>query len=216
MIKMNKVLPGHKYIANFLDAPVRLGTVYKMDHKQFVYAMHFNDAYPDVDLSKWIEQGSPGDIKFTDSTKVSVMLGGKAQSKLGKTQVGLKIKKAKTVAGVLRDAVVQTIGIENVKEMLWNLWRDRGFDQFISDYIFVYDQVVAASGTLIYSEESNNEIVLTHTRDEKVTTEAMLGSGEFEYVSNSKPTLEIIRNVAHKPLFKAVRFKKNGQTVVVG
>ena len=216
MLKMNKILMGHQYVANFLDAPVRLGMIYKMDDRQFVPAMHFNDAFPDIDLSRWIEEGSSGDIKFTETRTVDFKFGGSADSPLGATEIGLKIKRSNSVAGVIKEGKVQSIRFEPIKEHLMRIWRDKGYDRFRTDYIFVYDIMTAASGTLIYTEERNNEIVLTHKLGQKVTKVLDLASGEFEYVSNSKRTLEIIRNTAHKPLFKAFRFRKSWEVEVLG
>ena len=48
MQRMNKVLSGEQYIANFLDEPIRIGTIFRMDDAQFVIALQFDQAFPDI------------------------------------------------------------------------------------------------------------------------------------------------------------------------
>lgn len=216
MKTMNKVLAGHKYVANFLDAPVRIGMIYRMDDKQFIPALHFNDAHPGVDLAKWTDSGTKGIIKFSEAKEVSISFGGSAMSPVGQSEVKIKFHKKRSVAGVIMDAAINALRYQNVLKELKDIWTTGGYVNFLKDYIFVYDVVSAASGTLLYSEESKNEVVLRHTLGEKVTKLVDLGSGNFEYVSNTKRTLEIIRAVAHKPLFKAIQFRKDWEPEVLG
>jgi hypothetical protein len=216
MLKVNKVLPGHKFVANFLDAPVRIGMVYRMDDKQFIPALHFNDVFPKIKLKKFTDSGSPGSIQFSEAKEVSISFGGSGATGLGRSEIKLAFKRKRSVAGVIKDAIVDSLRFQNVIEELRQLWSDKAFDKFAREYIFVYEVVHAASGTLVYSEESRNQVVLKHTLDEPVTSLAALGSGDFEFVSNSKRTLEIIRNTAHKPLFKAFLLRRNGEPEILG
>jgi hypothetical protein len=216
MQTMNKVLGGHQYVANFLDAPVKLGMVFRMDDKQFIPAIHFNDAYPDIDLNKWCEAGTKGAIRFNEAKQVSITLGGAVSTNLGKSEVQLSFQKSKSVAGVILDAAIDSLRYKNVMPQLKELWVAQGFVKFLNQYVFVFDVVTAASSTLVYSEESRNQVVLKHTLGTPVTTLAELGSGNFEFVSNTKRTLDIIRNTAHRPLFKAFTFRKNWEPEVLG
>lgn len=215
-MKMNRILSGHRYVANFLDAPVRIGMIYKMDDDQFIPVHHFNDIYPDINLAKWTQSGSEAEIRFSAQKEVSVTIGGSATSGIGSSEVKLAFKRSKSVAGSLKDAAIDSLTVGNVTDELIALWKAKGYEKFNTKYIFVYELVTAASGTLIYSEEKNNQVVLRHKFDKPITSFADLGSGEFEYVSNTKRTLEIIRNVAHKPLFKAFYFRKNWDTEILG
>lgn len=213
---MNKILLGHKYVANFIDAPVRLGMIFRMDDKQFIPAMHINDAYPDVNLSKLTDSGTKGSIRFSESQSVSIAFGASATSKIGETELKISFKKAKSVAGYVEDAVVESFRFVNILPQLKEIWNAQGFTKFYKEYVVVFDIITAASGTLIYSEDKNNEVVLRHKLGTPVKKLADLGSGNFEYVSNSKRTLEIIRPVAHKPLFKAFRLRKDWRPEILG
>lgn len=216
MNTMNKVLAGHKYVANFLDAPVRIGMIYRMDDKQFIPAMHISDDFPDVNVAKLVEAGSKGAVKFNEAQEVSITFGASATTNIGESEVKVTFKKKRSVAGVIADAVIETLPFQRVMAELKQIWTNRGFVNFLKHYVFVYDVVSAASGTLIYSEDSNNQVVLKHKLGEKVTKLADLGSGNFEYISNTKRTLEIIRPIAHKPLFKAFRFRSNWEPEHLG
>ena len=216
MHKMNKVLGGQQYIANFLDQPLRVGSIIRMDDKQSILALHVNDAFPDIDLGKFTESGSKGSLKFSEEKAVSVTFGGSAKSTLGKSEVSLQFKRARTAAGVFDDVRVEALRFETIKQQLRQIWEGKGYDQFLSDYFLVFETITAGSGTLIYSEDRDNTVILGHVLGDTVTKLADLGSGQFEYVSNTKRTLEIIRTVAHKPLFKAFRFRGNWEPEILG
>jgi hypothetical protein len=216
MTRMNRVLAGHQYVANFLDAPVRLGMIYRMDDEQFLPAIHFNDAFPELDLRRFADVGSEGSIKFSQAKDVSIAFGASASTKLGKSEVRLSFKRSKSVAGVIQNAAIESLRYENVLPQLQELWTERGYAKFRREYVFVFEVVTAASGTVIYSQDAKNEVVLSHALGAPVTKLADLGSGQFEYVSNTKRTLEIIRAVAHKPLFKAFWLRGNWEPEVLG
>ena len=148
MQTMNKVLGGHQYVANFLDAPVKLGMVFRMDDKQFIPAIHFNDAYPDIDLNKWCGAGTKGAIRFNEAKQVSITLGGAASTNLGKSEVQLSFQKSKSVAGVILDAAIDSLRYKNIMPQLKELWVAQGFVKFLNQYVFVFDVVTAASSTL--------------------------------------------------------------------
>jgi hypothetical protein len=212
----NKILPGHRYVGNFLDAPVRIGMIYRMDDRQFIPALHFNDSYPEIDLAKWTDSGSKGTLRFTGARDVAISFGTSTSTALGKSEIRLSFRRQKTVAGAIEDAAIDSLRYGNVLPQLKEIWNTRGYAKFPRDYIFVYEVLSAASGTLVYSLESKNEVILRHTLGEPVTKLADLASGNFEYVSNSRRTLEIIRNVAHKPLFKAFMFRRDWEPEILG
>lgn len=216
MSRTIKALPGYKYVANFADEPVRLGMIYRMDDEQFIPALHLNDAFPGIDLSRFVSTGAPGQMKFSRASDVAITLGGSATSKIGKSEIKLSFKRSKSVVGVLNDAITESLGYENVLPQLKELWTERGYTKFAKDYVFVFQVVTAASGTMVYSLESKNEVVLAHALGAPVKSVGELGSGQFEYVSNTKRTLEVIRQVAHRPLFKAFWFRKGFVPEILG
>lgn len=215
-VRLPKSLDGYKYIGNFTDMPLSIGMVYKLDDKNFIPAIHFNDVYPDVDLAGITDHGSQASMKFSRESEVGFDFGGSGSSNLGESEVRISFRKKNAVAGVVTDLQSSTIRYRNIIKQLDELWDDQGFSRFRKDYIFVFQVDTAAACTLIYSMQSNNTVTLAHRAGEPVTNFAALGSGEFEYVSNSKETLEIIRPTACKPLFKAFWFRKNGEPELVG
>jgi hypothetical protein len=216
MQTMNKVLAGQQYVANFLEQPLSIGSIFRIDDDQFIPAMNINDAFPKLVLSQYIDSGSKGMLKFSEQQDVTISFGASATTNLGESEVSLKFKRSRSVAGALNDIIVDSLRYNPVLKQLQKIWQDEGFDKYWREYFLVFQTVTAASGTFIYSEDKNNEVVLKHKLGEKVTKIADLASGNFEYISNTKRTLELIRNTVHKPLFKAFRFKSNWEPEILG
>jgi hypothetical protein len=128
----------------------------------------------------------------------------------------MKFTRSRSGAGALSKVFVDSLRYDLLLEVLQKIWKDRKYDKYLREYFLVFETVTAGSGTLIFSEQKNNQVILRHEVGAKVTTLADLASGEFEYVSNTKRTLECIRNVAPTPLFKAFRFKRNWEPEVLG
>ena len=211
---MNKVLSGEQYIANFLDEPIRIGTIFRMDDAQFVIALQFDQAFPDIRLAKYIDTGSAGTLKFSEERDVAIGFGASAAA--GPSQVSLKFKRARSAAGAFAGARVEAVSYIPILPQLKKLWTDNGLVNYRREYFFVFQTVTAASGTFIYSEDRNNDVVLKHTSGEKVSKIADLASGNFEYVSNTKRTLEIIRTTRHRPLFEAFRLRSDWEPEILG
>ena len=216
MQRMNKVLSGEQYIANFLDEPIRIGTIFRMDDAQFVIALQFDQAFPDTRLAKYIDTGSAGTLKFSEQRDVAIAFGASAAASAGTSAVSLKFKRARSAAGAFAGARVEAVSYMPILPELKKLWTDNGLVKYRREYFFVFQTVTAASGTFIYSEDRNNEVVLKHTLGDKVSKIGDLASGHFEYVSNTKRTLEIIRTTRHRPLFKAFRLRSNWEPEILG
>jgi hypothetical protein len=213
---MNKVLAGYQYVGNFLDAPVEIGMIYRMDDAQFIPALHFNDAFPGINLGQWTRTGSPGVIKFSQAKDVTIQFGVSATTSAGASELKISFKRSKSVAGAIADARVENLRYLNVLPQLKQLWAQHGFEKFREEYVFVFEVVTAASGTIIYSQDRKNEVVLAHKLGAGVSRVVDLASGQFDYVSNTKRTLEIIRATAHKPLFKACWFRRDFEPEILG
>lgn len=44
--------PYLQNVGNFIDAPISIGKIFRMDDNRFIPAINFNDAFPDVDQGK--------------------------------------------------------------------------------------------------------------------------------------------------------------------
>jgi hypothetical protein len=216
MQMLSRVLNGQQYVANLLDQPVSIGTVFRVDDDQAVLASHISDFDEKVNVRKYVSTGSKGTLKFSESKDVTVRFGGSATTELGESELSLKFTRARSAAGALGDVFVDSLRYDPLLETFQKIWKARKYDKYLREYYLVFETVTAGSGTLIFSEQKNNEVVLKHKMGSKVTSMADLASGQFEYVSNTKRTLESIRNVAHTPLFKAFRFKSNWEPEVLG
>jgi hypothetical protein len=216
MQRMNKILTGEQYVANFLDEPIRVGTIFRMDDAQFVIAIHFDQAFPDIRLGKYIDTGSAGTLKFSEQKNVAIAFGASATTSAGQSEVSMKFKRARSAAGAFAGARVEAVSYMPILPQLKKLWTDNNLVRYRREYFFVFQTVTAASGTFIYSEDKNNEVVLKQATGEKVSKIADLASGNFEYVSNTKRTLEIIRTTRHRPLFKAFRLRADWEPEILG
>jgi hypothetical protein len=137
-------------------------------------------------------------------------------SGLADSEFKVNFKKARSIIGGLDSAIVEGLGFQNIKTQLKAIWTDNGFDKYRDSYVFIFSVVTAASGTLVYSVDKSNEVVLKNKLNQKVAKISDLASGQFEYVTNKKRTLEIIRQTAHKPLFKAFKFKADWEPEILG
>jgi len=216
MKRMNKVLTGEQYVANFLDEPIRIGTIFRMDDAQFVIAIQFDQAFPNVPLAPYVDKGSAGTLKFSEQKNVSITFGVSATTPEGESEVTMKFKRARSAAGAFAAARVEAVSYMPILPQLKKLWTDNGLVKYRREYFFVFQTVTAASGTFIYSEDRNNEVVLKHTAGATVSKLADLASGSFEYLSNTKRTLEIIRTTRHRPLFKAFRLRSDWEPEILG
>jgi hypothetical protein len=212
-----KVVPGQSYVVNFDDSPVRIGHIYRMDENEPILALRFNDVFPGLSLAELTETGSQGDLKFTGKGGVDISFGVEGSAgDVGSAQVGFKFTKARTLVGALKDAAKSELAYGNIKTKLRQIWEEQGYDQYLDKYAFVFATVTAASGTLLFSLEKNNSVVLESKLKTPVKSLTALASGKFEYVTNTKRTFESIREVAHRPLFKAFTFNDKWEPQILG
>lgn len=216
MSHKNEVLVGYKYVANFSDQPLRVGSIFRMDDRESILALDLTADYPDLGIASRTSTGSQGSLKFSAQRDVSITFGGSVTGAPGESAVMLKFKRAKSVAGAFNEVYVDALRYDPLLDRLKAIWTDRGFMKYRREYFLVFEALTAASGTLIYSMEKSNEVVLQHTLGTPVTKVADLGSGKFEYVSNTRQTLEIIRTTAHRPLFRAFRFRSSWKPEILG
>src|SRR5688572_23108929 len=83
---LSRVLNGQQYVANILDQPVSIGTVFRIDDGQAILASHINDFDGGVDLRKYTSTGSKGTLKFSESKDVAISFGGSATTELGESE----------------------------------------------------------------------------------------------------------------------------------
>lgn len=214
--KSQRILSSLGYLGNFLNTGLKVGDIYQMDDKQFLLLANITELTPSLQLdAKKLQVGTKGSLKYTHESNIEVKFKGDASANLGKGEVELNFKRKNSAFVSLNDTVTTAVRMELIRDALTQVWKDKKYKNN-GRHIMVFQTVEASSGTVVYSQERNNKVVLAATTGESVTSVAKIGSGKFEFVTNSKATLESISTVKYTPLFKALFIKNNGNFEIVG
>jgi hypothetical protein len=185
---LSRVLNGEQYVANFLDQPVSIGTVFRVDDGQAIIASHISDFDEGVNLRKYISSGAKGTLKFSESKDMSVRFGRSATTELGDSEVSLKFRRARPAAGALGDVFVDSLRFDPLLEVLQTR---------------VLPRLRDGHGRLGHAD-------LLRAEEQRGGPQAQARK------QGDKDRRPGIRNVAHTPLFKAFRFKGNREPEVLG
>jgi len=215
--KSQRIFSSIGYIGNFLNTGVKVGDIYQLEDKQFILLANITDLAPELKLDETkLSVGTKGNISYTKESNVEVKFKGDASApQLAKGEVELNFKSKSSAFVSLKDTITTEIKMELIREVLKKVWTDKKYKKN-GRHVLIAQTVEAASGTVIYSEEKGNKVVLKATVDEAITSVAKIGGGQVEFVSNSKATLEMISTVSFTPLFKALYLKGNGNFEMVG
>jgi hypothetical protein len=215
--KSQRIFSGVGYFGNFLNTGLQVGDIYQMDDRQFIPLANIADLDPAIVLdSSKLSVGTRSNLSYTRESYVEIKFKGDASAPhLAKGEVELNFKRKNSAFVSLKDTETTAIRMELIRQALVRVWNERGYKNN-GRHVLVFETVRAASGTIIYSEEKNNKVILKAKADEAVTSVVKLGSGEFEYVTNAKATLELISTVSYTPMFKALYIKRNGNFEILG
>ncbi len=216
--KLNHIFAGVKFIGNFMNRPIELGQIVQWSDGQHLIMGNLADFVPGFTWTGKIEKSTSAFFKLTQESTVDVALGGQANAPVGKAEVELKFGAKNSAFVALNDVESTAIKLGLVQDDLNALWHERRWDRANNrnKFFLVSEVMTAASGTVVYSAERKNTVVLKAENDAPVTSLKALGSGRFEYVSNTKSTLEIISPMAITPLYRAVSLRSNGLFDLVG
>jgi hypothetical protein len=211
------VLKGLNLIGNFVERPLRVGDIVLNDDGQHLIWANIEDIVDGFSLEGKIEKSNKADLKFTSESGVEVKFGGKADTAVAEGEVELKFKSKNSAFVSLKQIERTSVKLGLVDKELKKYWKDHGFDKLtnINKYHFVSEVITAQSGTVIFSQDKSNTVVLKGKSDIPLTSLAIIGSGSVEFVINTKATLEIISETQIQPLYSAVRYRKNGNFEVV-
>lgn len=216
--KSQRVFSSIGFIGNFLERPLRVGDIVLNDDGQHLIWGNIEDVIDGFSLNGKLSTANKADLKFTSESSVTVSFGGSANSPVAEGEVQLKFNAKNSAFVSLKEVETTGIKLGLVDAALKEYWEAKGFDRMINrnKYHFIAQVVAAASGTVIFSQEKANTVVLKGKNNQPLDSIGVLGSGQVEYVSNSKSTLEIISATPIQPLYTAVRYKANGNFEIVG
>lgn len=217
LIRSQRILAQIGYFGNFLNAAVNVGDLYQLDDRQFIPLGNIASLSPALALGAGnTVTGTKANLSFTQESNVSVMFKRDAGAPLlSKDEVELRFSKRHSAFVSLREAVITQLQLEPIKEPLNALWKEKGFKRN-GRHVLVFETVRAGSGTIIYSQDAGNKVVLRATTQEALTSVTKIGGGAVEFVTNTKATLETISTEPFVALFKALYLKANGRFEILG
>lgn len=210
-----KTFNGIDYLGNFLGEPIELGNIYRCDDRSFVLLANITDLVPDLSLKELTVEGKKQNLTFTKESSVAVKIGASADATVGKGEIELNFSKKNSAFVSLKEVTVSQLKLQLLEEKIKEVWSKKKYKTDGST-IMVNQVLAAKSGTVIFSEERNNKVILKGSADEKLTSVVKAASGNVEFVTNSKATLEIISPEPILPMFKAFFYNRKGAIEVVG
>lgn len=216
--KTQKVLNGLGLIGNFIERPLRVGDIVLNDDGQHLIWGNIEDIVDGFSLEGKTVESNKADLKYTSESNVNVEIGGKANSTVAEGEIQLKFNSKNSAFISLKQIKSTAVKLALIDSELKEYWKQKGFDKLQNrhKYHFISSVIEAESGTVIFSQDKGNTVVIQGKNNMPLTSIAVVGEGKVEYVSNSKSTIEIISETKIQPLYTALRYKGNGNFEVVG
>ena len=215
--KSHRLFANVGYYGNFISSPVKIGDIFQIDGREHIKLGNIEKLNSDISLKDTIEESTEANFKFTSGKEFEISFGVNAELKLGKGEVQIDFKSNNSAFVSLNDAKIQVLSIGMIEDNLKHYWDKKEYSKPRNrrKYIIVSSIIEAGSGTVIFSEEKNNKVVMKATTNEEIKSIKAMGSGNFEYVSNTKATLEIISPKVIQPLYRALWIRANGRFDIV-
>lgn len=215
--KSHKLFKGVGYYGNFMGSPVKIGDVFLVDGAEHIKLGNIEKLAKSISLKDAIESSTEANFKFTAGNEFQISFGANTDLKLGKGEVLIDFKSESSAFVSLNDSVIDVLSIGLIEDELKTFWDAKGYSKAGNRrrYIIISSIIRAASGTVIFSSEKNNKVVLKASTDEEIKSIKGLGSGKFEYVSNTKATLEIISPKSIQPMYRALWINAKGRFDIV-
>ncbi len=215
--KTQKVFSKLGLIGNFIERPLRVGDIVINDDGQHLIWGNIEDVVDGFSLKGKIVTANKADLKFTSESDVDVSIGGSANSTVAQGEIQLKFNAKNSAFVSLKQIERSAVKLALVDTELKAYWKQKGFHKLLNrfKYHFVVEVITAQSGTVIFSQEKANTVVIKGKNNIPLTSIAVVGEGKVEYVSNSKSTLEIISETQIQPLYTAVRYKADGNFEII-
>ena len=215
--RSHRLLANVGFYGNFLMSPVKIGDVFQIDQQEHIKLGNIERLTSGITIEGNTDKSTEANFKFTSGREFEINFGANAEMKLGKGEVQINFKSNNSAFVSLTDATTEVLSVGIIEDKLKEYWNKKGYDQAGNrrKFIIISSIISAASGTVIFSQEKNNKVVLKASTDEEVKSIKAMGSGNFEYVSNSKATLEIISPKSIQPLYRALWIRENGKFDIV-
>jgi len=216
--KSQKILSGIGLIGNFIERPLRVGDIVLNDDGQHLIWGNIEDVIDGFSLDGKTTEANKTDLKYTSESSVAIKIGASANTTPAQGEIELKFNAKNSAFVSLKKIKRISVKLGLIEKELKKYWEGKGFDKAgnRNKYHFVAEVIEAESGTVIFSQEKGNTVVIKGKNNVPLTSISIVGEGQVEYVSNSKSTLEIISETTIVPLYTAVRYRANGKFEIVG
>lgn len=212
------MLSGLSLIGNFVQRPIRVGDIVINDDGQHLLWGNIQDLLPGFSLEGKTAVSTKSDLKYTVESGVIITVGGNGGTVLAKGEVQLRFGEANSAFVSLKEVRRTCIKLGMVDDELKLFWKKRGFDKLTNrfKYHFISEVIEAQSGTVIFSEDKGNRVLLKARNNMPITDLGVIANGQVESAGNAKSTLEIISETPIQPLYSAVRYRGNDRFELVG
>src|SRR5688500_8045638 len=213
-----RILHGLRLHGNFIERPLKVGDIVLNDDGQHLIWGNIEDVVDGFSLEGKITVSNKADLKYTSASNIAVIIGGSTGSGVAKGEIQLKFNSKNSAFVSLKQIRRSSLKLALIDEALKVYWKQKGFHKPVNrnKYHFIAEIIDAESGTMIFSQEKANTVVITGKNNTPLTSIASAGEGKVEYVSNAKSTLEIISDMPIQPLYTAVKYKDNGNFEIIG
>lgn len=216
--RTQRTLSGLKLMGNFVERPIRVGDIVLNDEGQHLIWGNIEDVIDGFSLAGKTVETRKADLKYSAESGVEVQLGGGVGTGVAAGDIQLTFRSKNSAFVSLKGVRRISVKLALIETQLRRYWNEKGLDRPLnrSKYHFIAEVVEAASGTVIFSQDKGNRVVLSGKNNASLASLADVGRGKIEFVSNTKSTLEVISENPFQPLYTAVRLKANGQFDLVG
>ncbi len=216
--RTQKVFAGLNLIGNFIERPIRVGDIVLNDDGQHLIWGNIEDVVDGFSLQGKTTVSNKADLKFTSESNIEVKIGGSASAPVAQGEIELKFNGKNTAFVSLKQITRTSVKLALINDALSAYWEEKGFNKLMhrNKYHFISEVIEAESGTVIFSAERGNTVVIKGKNNIPLSSIGAVGDGKVEYVSNAKSTLEIISETKIQPLYTAVKYKANGDFEMIG
>jgi|GEM_PF-2298947 len=211
-----RIFKNLSLIGNFNNERVRLGNIYRLDDGDFMLMGHVSDFDSTIDIDAITEKSNPINRDMKSGSDVKVATHGNSTQPVAKEEIEVVVGSARSGVVMLKDCVTSTIKLHVIKQKLLAVWEAQEFDKKPRRYCIVSEMLHPASGTVLITESRNTRVVLKAKGPVPVGGVPTMMEGDVSVTVQTDRINHIISPQSFQPLWKGVRFKRNGEFETIG
>ncbi len=213
-----RVLKRMGYLANFIDANSKIGDIYQLEDKRWVYVTNIAKLDPNIDLAGNTEKGPTRTLmSYVWETGSEATLGALVTTDdILDAEFQVTFKEENSLFASFKNAHTETLDLEAIADKVEKQWKKKKYHLHPFKFFMVNQIVKAESGVMVYSESANHSVKLSGKGNIPVNGLEITASGNFAIQQANSKVLDIIYDQPHIPLFQAVRRKIGGLWEAMG